>query len=68
MFRLRRDEVAFGRGGQWLAMAASKSWRKFSSRVAVGTSLRVVEGIRDYCRRKRLHLADVIGSLKLPGE
>ncbi len=29
------------------------------------TSLRVMEGIRDYCRRKRLHLADVVGSLVL---
>jgi dihydroorotate dehydrogenase (NAD+) catalytic subunit len=30
-----------------------------------GTSLRIVDGIRDYCRRKRLHLADLVGSLKL---
>jgi dihydroorotate dehydrogenase (NAD+) catalytic subunit len=30
-----------------------------------GASLRVVDGIRDYCRRKRLHLADLVGSLKL---
>lgn len=29
------------------------------------TSLRVVEGIRDFCRRKRLHLADLVGSLKV---
>jgi dihydroorotate dehydrogenase (NAD+) catalytic subunit len=34
---------------------------------APDTSLRVIEGIRDYCRRKRLHLLDVIGSLKVPG-
>jgi hypothetical protein len=33
-----------------------------------GTSLRIVEGIRDYCRRKRLHLADLTGSLKIPGK
>ena len=33
---------------------------------APDTSLRVIEGIRDYCRRKRLHLLDVIGSLKVP--
>ncbi len=33
---------------------------------APDTSLRVIEGIRDYCRRKRLHLSDVIGSLKVP--
>jgi dihydroorotate dehydrogenase (NAD+) catalytic subunit len=29
------------------------------------TALRVAEGIRDYCRRKRLHLADLIGSLQV---
>lgn len=31
------------------------------------TSLRVVEGIRDYCRRKQMHLSALVGSLKLPG-
>ena len=31
------------------------------------TALRVVEGIRDYCARKRLHLADLIGTLRIPG-
>jgi dihydroorotate dehydrogenase (NAD+) catalytic subunit len=30
------------------------------------TALRVVDGIRDYCRRKRKHLTDVIGTLKVP--
>lgn len=30
------------------------------------TSLRVAEGIRNYCRRKRLHLADLVGSLRVP--
>jgi len=30
-----------------------------------GTSLRIVEGIRDYCQRKRLHLVDLVGSLKV---
>ena len=30
------------------------------------SSLRVIEGIRDYCRRKQLHLADLVGSLRLP--
>jgi dihydroorotate dehydrogenase (NAD+) catalytic subunit len=30
-----------------------------------GTSLRVVDGIREYCRRKRLHLTDLVGSLKV---
>ncbi len=29
-----------------------------------GTSIRIVNGIRDYCQRKRLHLADLVGSLK----
>ena len=29
-----------------------------------GTSPRIVDGIRDYCRRKRLHLADLVGSLR----
>ena len=31
------------------------------------TSLRVVEGIRKYCRHKRLDLAGLVGSLKVPG-
>jgi dihydroorotate dehydrogenase (NAD+) catalytic subunit len=31
-----------------------------------GTSIRIVEGIRDYCRRKHLHLADLVGSLRTP--
>ncbi len=35
---------------------------------APDTSLRVIEGIRDYCARKRLHLADLVGSLKVPEE
>jgi dihydroorotate dehydrogenase (NAD+) catalytic subunit len=30
------------------------------------TALRVAHGIRDYCRRKRLHLTDVVGMLKVP--
>lgn len=30
------------------------------------TSLRVIEGIGQYCRRKRLHLSDLIGSLRIP--
>jgi dihydroorotate dehydrogenase (NAD+) catalytic subunit len=34
---------------------------------APDTALRVVEGIRDHCRRKRLHLAGLVGSLKVPG-
>jgi dihydroorotate dehydrogenase (NAD+) catalytic subunit len=32
------------------------------------TALRVVEGIREYCRRKRTHLAGLVGTLKLPHE
>ncbi|HXH50171.1 MAG TPA: dihydroorotate dehydrogenase [Terriglobia bacterium] len=32
------------------------------------TALRVAEGIRDYCRRKRKHLTDVVGTLKVPHE
>jgi len=31
-----------------------------------GTSLRIVDGIRDYCQRKRLQLADLTGSLSIP--
>ena len=31
-----------------------------------GTSVRIVQGLRDYCQRKRLHLAEIIGSLKIP--
>ncbi len=30
------------------------------------TSLRVIEGVRDYCRRKRMHLVEIVGSLKVP--
>jgi dihydroorotate dehydrogenase (NAD+) catalytic subunit len=30
-----------------------------------GTSLRIVEGIVGFCRRKRLHLSDLVGSLKV---
>jgi dihydroorotate dehydrogenase (NAD+) catalytic subunit len=33
---------------------------------APDTAPRVIEGIRDYCARKRLHLSDLIGSLKVP--
>ena len=28
------------------------------------TSTRIVQGLRDYCHRKRLHLSDIVGSLK----
>jgi len=31
-----------------------------------GASIRIVQGLRDYCQRKRLHLSDVVGSLKVP--
>ncbi len=31
-----------------------------------GTSVRIVQGLRDYCQRKRLHLSEIIGSLKIP--
>jgi dihydroorotate dehydrogenase (NAD+) catalytic subunit len=30
------------------------------------TSLRIVQGIREYCQRSRLHLSDLVGSLKVP--
>lgn len=33
---------------------------------APDTSIRVIEGLRDYCARHRVHLADLIGSLRLP--
>jgi dihydroorotate dehydrogenase (NAD+) catalytic subunit len=33
---------------------------------APGTCLRIVQGIRDYCQRQRLHLSEVVGSLKAP--
>ena len=33
---------------------------------APDTALRVVEGIRKYCARKRLHLADLVGSIRMP--
>jgi dihydroorotate dehydrogenase (NAD+) catalytic subunit len=33
---------------------------------APGTPLRIVQGIREYCQRKRLHLSEVVGSLKAP--
>jgi len=31
-----------------------------------GASVHIVHGLRDYCHRKRLHLSEVIGSLKVP--
>jgi dihydroorotate dehydrogenase (NAD+) catalytic subunit len=31
-----------------------------------GTSVRIARGLRDYCQRKRLHLCEVIGSLRIP--
>jgi dihydroorotate dehydrogenase (NAD+) catalytic subunit len=33
---------------------------------APGASLRIVQGIRDYCQRKQFHLSDLIGSLRIP--
>jgi len=30
-----------------------------------GASIRIVQSLRDYCRRKRLHLSELIGSLKV---
>lgn len=30
------------------------------------TSVRIVRGLRDYCQRKRLHLSELIGSVKIP--
>jgi dihydroorotate dehydrogenase (NAD+) catalytic subunit len=30
------------------------------------TAIRIIEGIRDYCQRKRLHHAELIGSLQVP--
>jgi dihydroorotate dehydrogenase (NAD+) catalytic subunit len=32
------------------------------------TALRVVDGIREYCRRKRTHLTDLVGTLRVPQE
>ncbi len=31
-----------------------------------GTALRIVKGLRDYCRQRQLHLSDLIGSLRVP--
>lgn len=31
-----------------------------------GASLRIVEGIRDHCRRHRIHFVELIGTLRLP--
>ncbi|HEX5411115.1 MAG TPA: dihydroorotate dehydrogenase [Terriglobia bacterium] len=33
---------------------------------APDTALRVANGIRDYCRRKHTHLADLVGTLRVP--
>jgi dihydroorotate dehydrogenase (NAD+) catalytic subunit len=35
---------------------------------APGTALRVAEGIRDYCRRMRLHLGQLVGSVQTPSQ
>ncbi|MEJ2006836.1 MAG: dihydroorotate dehydrogenase [Acidobacteriota bacterium] len=32
------------------------------------TALRVADGIREYCRRKQMHLADLVGTLKVAQE
>ncbi len=32
-----------------------------------GTAVRIVKGLGGYCRQKQLHLSDLIGSLKTPG-
>ena len=31
-----------------------------------GTSARIVQGLWDYCRKQRLHLPEIIGSLRIP--
>ena len=31
-----------------------------------GASVRIVEGIRDYCRRHQAHVSDLVGSLQIP--
>ncbi len=31
-----------------------------------GTSVRIVHGLQDYCTKKHIHLAELIGSLKVP--
>jgi len=33
---------------------------------APDTSLRIVAGLRDYCRRRKIHLADLVGSIQVP--
>jgi dihydroorotate dehydrogenase (NAD+) catalytic subunit len=35
---------------------------------APDTSLRIVEGLRAFCQRKRVHLADLVGGLRIPGQ
>ena len=32
-----------------------------------GTAVKVAGGVRDYCRRYRIHFSDLVGSLKTPG-
>jgi dihydroorotate dehydrogenase (NAD+) catalytic subunit len=61
-----------GLGGIATAEDALEFFMAGAQAVQVGTanfyapsaSIRIIEGIRDYCRRKRVHLAEVIGSLK----
>jgi dihydroorotate dehydrogenase (NAD+) catalytic subunit len=33
---------------------------------APDTSLRIVAGLRDYCRHRKIHLADLVGSIQVP--
>jgi dihydroorotate dehydrogenase (NAD+) catalytic subunit len=35
---------------------------------APDTSLRIVEGVRAFCQRKRVHIADLVGGLRIPGQ
>ena len=63
-----------GMGGIQCAADAIEFLVAGATAVAVGTanfytpdtSLRVIDGIREYCRRKRVHLSELVGSLKIP--
>ena len=63
-----------GQGGVMTAQDALEFIIAGAQAVQVGTanfytpdtSIRVIDGIRDYCQRKRVNLSELVGSLKIP--
>ena len=54
------DAIEFLIAGAWAVQVGTANF------YAPDTALRVVEGIRDYCGRKKMHLEQLVGSLRTP--